>query len=110
MLPLHWACDHSADTAILYLLAWITKSKSLKPINSQRGDGKTPLHLAIIKAGETGNTGAIKELLICGANRDIKDSLGKKPKDYIDQIQITSVRDKLTEIFVRKYSSLKLVE
>jgi ankyrin repeat protein len=95
MIPLHWACDHSADTAILYQLAWITKSKNIKLLNSQRSDGKTPLHLAIIKAGETGNTGAIKELLICGADRDIKDLLGKKPYDYIGEIQIPAVKDKL---------------
>jgi ankyrin repeat protein len=66
--PLHWACFSGSDTAIYYLLAWGID------VNARDNIGNTALHLAVKSADNFPNTRAIKELLIKGADRNVKDN------------------------------------
>lgn len=77
--PLHWACYQGASEAIYYLLAW---SNSL---NKQDNKGKTPLHQAVEQIQKYHHWRPLKEMLIKGASREIKDKIGRKPVDMIDQ-------------------------
>lgn len=110
MTPLHWACDHGSDIAILYLLSWISKTKQHSVINAQRADGQTALHLALIKAGQTGTVAAIKELLKYGAQREIKDTTGRRPQDYIGEVVFTASREQLFKIFVSSHLDHRVLE
>ena len=56
-------------------------------MNAKDNLGSTPLHLAIKSADSFPNTRSIKELLIKGADRHIKDMNGKKPIDFCKDIQ-----------------------
>ena len=104
--PLHWACDNGSDVVIFYLLAWISKGKYIHLINIQQSNGRTPLHLAVIKAEDLITLGAIKELLIQGADRNAKDQTGRIPYDYIAEISQGEVRKELYHIFVSLLFSL----
>ena len=75
--PLHWACYRGADVAIYYLLAWT------KAINYQDKKGRTPLHHAVERIEKYPKLRPLKEMLIKGASRSIKDYDGNKPIDKI---------------------------
>lgn len=77
---LHWACFAGSDTAIYYLLAWGID------VNAFDNNSNTPLHIAIKSAESFPNTRSIKELLIKGADKDIKNIEGKKPIDLADEL------------------------
>jgi len=57
--------------------------------------GKTALHIAV----ENESTSNIKALLKNGAKRNIVDSEGKTPENYIDDINNKYVRQLLKETF-----------
>lgn len=76
--PLHWACHQGSGEAIYYLLAWT------KALNKQDNKGKTPIHQAVEQINKYHTLRPIKEMLIKGSSRDIKDIDGKKPVDLID--------------------------
>lgn len=65
--PLHWACFAASDTAIYYLQSWGCK------VNIQDNLGNSPLHIAVTNAENFYKTRAIKELLIKGAERELRD-------------------------------------
>jgi len=75
--PLHWACYRGADVAIYYLLAWT------KAINYQDKKGRTPLHHAVERIEKFPKLRPLKEMLIKGSSRSIKDCDGNKPIDKI---------------------------
>jgi len=92
--PLHWASFSGSDTAIYYLLAWKVE------VNIQDNMGFTPLHLAVRSAEHFPSTRAIKELLIRGADKQIRDAAGKKAADLAKEYQIGELREQLIKILV----------
>ena len=94
--PLHWACFAGSDTAIYYLLAWGFD------VNAQDNVGNTPLHLAIKSAEHFPNTRSIKELLIKGSSRTIKDKLGRTPADMLKEVGNPKLRQELSHLLVKK--------
>jgi ankyrin repeat protein len=75
--PLHWACFSASDTAVYYLQSWGCK------VNIQDKLGNTPLHIAVHNIENFVNMRAIKELLIKGADREIRDNNNRRPADLI---------------------------
>ena len=65
--PLHWAAFAGAELALSYIVAWECD------INAVDAKGLTPLHLAVKSSEDLRSTKAIKQLLIKGADRNIKD-------------------------------------
>lgn len=103
--PLHWACFAGSDTAIYYLLAWGVD------VNAKDNVGNTPLHLAVKSAEHFPNTRSIKELLIKGASRTIKDNLGRMPVDMVKEIGNPKLREELFNLLVKIiiYFTLKVI-
>jgi ankyrin repeat protein len=89
---LHWACFAGSDTAIYYLQSWGSQ------VNAKDNVGNTPLHLAIRSADHFPNTRSIKELLIKGASRDIKEKTGLRPIDLVDEVEDETKRTELKEL------------
>jgi len=87
--PLHWACFSGSDTAIYFLLAWAEN------VNSQDNMGYTPLHLAVRSAEHFPTTRSIKELLIKGADKNLRDIGGKRPVDLAVEYQQGILREEL---------------
>ena len=75
--PLHWAAFAGAELALSYIVAWDCD------INSIDAKGLTPLHLAVKSSEDLRSTKSIKQLLIKGADRNIRDFQGKKPIDLV---------------------------
>ena len=90
--PLHWACFAGSDTAIYYLQSWGSQ------VNVQDKAGNTPLHLAVRSADHFPNTRSLKELLIKGASRDIKENSGKKAIELVSEVEDEQKRKELTEL------------
>ena len=89
--PLHWACFSNSEVALIYILGWVKEDR----LGMQDVDGYTPLHLAV-KAAEQLNSGRpIRALLVRGADRDIKDKIGRKPIDLVNEIKTTKLRREL---------------
>jgi len=61
------------------------------------------LHLAIKSAEHFPNTRSIKELLIKGSDRNVKDNLGRKPIDVVRELNIMNgkLRNELENLMVR---------
>ena len=72
LTPLHWACFANSETAMVYLLAWYP----VQAINLKDKDGNTALHLAIKSADELGSGRPMRQLLINGADKSIKNNQG----------------------------------
>ena len=68
--PLHWACYHGSDEALYFLLAWT------KNVNSVDVNGQTPLHQAIEQIHRYAHYRPIKEMMIKGASRHMRDING----------------------------------
>lgn len=77
LTPLHWACLVNSEIAMIYLLAWYPE----KAINLQDKDGNTALHLTIKSAGELGSGRPMRQLLLNGADKTIKNDDKKTPVD-----------------------------
>ena len=75
--PLHHACYYGAEDGMYYLQPWT------KAINWQDNEGKTPLHVAVEQIQVNYKMRPIKDLLILGSDRQIKDNDGQTPKDVI---------------------------
>ena len=90
--PLHWAWFSKSEIAISYLLAWNVK------INEEDQRGLTPLHLAIKAVNDLNSTRPVRALLISGASRKKKDSIGRRPIDLIWEVQDEKLRKELKEI------------
>lgn len=78
-----------AETAVAYLLAWESE------VNSYDSNGLTPLHLAVKSSEEIKSTRSIRHLLIKGAQREVKDKLGRTP---LDMAYLYSNRELLLEV------------
>ena len=61
-------------------------------VNAQDNVGNTPLHLAVKSAEHFPSTRSIKELLIKGASRNIRDNFGRKPIDMSVEINDARLR------------------
>jgi ankyrin repeat protein len=79
--PLHWACYKGGEEAIYYLLAW------LKNVNIQDNKGKTALHISIENVTKFDKLRPIKEMLIKGASRELRDNNGNTAYDILDVIE-----------------------
>ena len=64
-----------------YILAWNPD------VDASDTEGLRPLHLAVRVSEDIRSTRSIKHLLIRGASRNVKDSTGKTPLDYAQQIK-----------------------
>ena len=62
-----------------YILGW--KSE----VNAQDNTGSTSLHIAVKFAESFGDLRSIKELLMKGADRHLKDNEGNQPIDFVDK-------------------------
>ena len=80
--PLHWACYAGAENAVSYLIA-----NDADP-NLQDLDGYSPLHLSIKSAESIKSSRIVKQLLFCGADRNLINHEGCKPIDYVKGITI----------------------
>ncbi|CDW88101.1 dhhc zinc finger domain containing protein [Stylonychia lemnae] len=100
--PLHWASFEGSDTAIYYLLAWNIE------INARDLNGNTPLHLAVRSAEKFQNTRSIKELLIKGADIDLKEKQQKSSSDLADTINNINLREEIKSILSKKSSNFLL--
>lgn len=83
--PLHWACYAGAENSVSYLIAY-----GANP-NLQDLDGYTPLHLAVKSAETIKSSRIVKQLLFSGADRNITNSEGCKPVDYIKSVSIPHI-------------------
>ncbi|CDW85828.1 dhhc zinc finger domain containing protein [Stylonychia lemnae] len=77
--PLHWAAFSGAELALSYIVAWNPD------INAVDSKGLTALHLAVKSSEDLRSTKAIKQLLIKGAEKNIKDIQGHRAIDLKDQ-------------------------
>jgi len=66
---------------VAYLLAWDAE------VNAEDASGLTPLHLAIKASEELKSTRSVRHLLIKGADRNMKDKMGRTPMDIAQEIQ-----------------------
>ena len=64
--PLHWAAFAGAELALSYIVAWGSD------VNATDAKGLTPLHLAVKASEDIRSTKAIKQLLVKGADKNIK--------------------------------------
>lgn len=93
---MHWACYTANDIAIYYLNSWSCN------VNLQDKNGYTPLHMVVFAsesfdedhADKAIRYRAVRELLIKGAERDIRDNLGKRAYDYACEMQDEDRRTK----------------
>ena len=69
--PLHWAAFAGAELALSYIVAWGAE------INALDSKGLTPLHLAVKSSEDLRSNKAIKQLLIKGADRNIRETIGQ---------------------------------
>ena len=76
--PLHLACEMGQDEAIYYLMAYTQK------LNHQDCNGSTPLHSAVSNFAYFNHIRPLKEMLIKGASRDIRDNQGRRPIEVVD--------------------------
>ena len=70
-----------------YLLSW----KGIE-INPQDRKGMTPLHLAVKAVPSLKRTTSVRFLLIAGAERSARDHEEKRPLDYCDYVDDSSLR------------------
>ena len=56
-------------------------------MNAVDMNGVTPLHLAIKASEELKSSRSVRHLLIKGAERNIKDKLGRNPIDVVKDIR-----------------------
>lgn len=70
---IHWACGFGNIDIVREIIA---HGAELNPLNS---NGGTPLHVA----AKSGFVSLVKELLLAGADIEIRDNLGKKAMEYI---------------------------
>lgn len=75
--PLHLASEEGCEDGMYYL------QPHTKAINWQDYQGKTPLHLAVYQVMYSNNLRPIKDLLILGSDRTIKNKWGKTPLECI---------------------------
>eukprot|EP00347_Sterkiella_histriomuscorum_P002633 403367392 len=101
---LHWACFGGSDTALYYLLAWNID------INAQEANGNTCLHQAIKRASHFPSTRSIKELLIKGADPNIKNFYNQRPIDLVQDIQNLQLREELYNILSRETKRFQLCQ
>jgi ankyrin repeat protein len=66
--PLHWASFAMATKSMYYLLGWKLD------INAQDNSGNTALHISIKSADNLMELRSIKELLMKGADRGLRDN------------------------------------
>lgn len=77
--PLHWASFSMASRSLYYLLGWQGVD-----VNAQDNKGNTALHIAIKSADNLRDLRCIKELLLKGANRELRDNQGLRPIDAVN--------------------------
>jgi ankyrin repeat protein len=65
-----------------YLLSW---EASQSYVNTQDDSGKTALHIAIKFSEKFTDLRPIKELLMKGADRKIRDKKGDRPIEYVEK-------------------------
>lgn len=83
--PLHWACYAGAENAVCYLIAY-----GANP-NLQDVDGYSPLHLAVKSAEVIKSSRIVKQLLFCGADRNMMNNEGFKAKDFCKNIVVAHI-------------------
>ena len=71
---MHTAVENHRTDAVRYLLSLGAE------INAENAQGKTPLHIAV----SVGNLRSTKDLLLRGANRNVKARDGKTAIEMID--------------------------
>lgn len=94
--PLHQACYHGAEDGMYYLQPWT------QAVNWQDEDGNTPLHLAVEQIVYNCKLRPIKDLLILGADRTVKNANGETPLDVIPKEANEETRDELVRILKKQ--------
>jgi uncharacterized protein len=84
--PLHWACAKGSEDILQYLIAFGSD------INAQDFMGITPLHLAVKISDENRSTRMFRILLIKGADRNIRDKLGRRPIDLVENCRMPKIK------------------
>jgi len=102
--PLHWAWYAGAENAVSYLLA-----NRANP-NVQDVDGYAPLHLAIKSSDTIKSSRVVKQLLFAGADRNLANSDGLKPIDWVKSLTINHIASEIkTALAEPKYCSFLLL-
>ncbi len=70
--------------------------------------GLTPLHLAIKSTDETVNLRIVRQLLIRGADRNIKDQFGRRPIDIAQMCKIPQIKREMMSYLVIFFFNLQL--
>lgn len=70
-------------------------------INAKDNAGNTPLHLAVKSADHFPSTRSIKELLIKGASRTLRDNKGRKPIDMVKDLNDSRLKNELYNLLSR---------
>lgn len=74
---LHWAAYLYKEVSLSFLIAWGAD------IHSLDSDQNTPLHLAVQSSCENDDTRCTKILLLKGADRNKRNSEGKRPIEVV---------------------------
>jgi Ankyrin repeats (3 copies) len=96
--PLHWCAFVGAELSTSYVLAWGGD------VNSMDNAGKTPLHLAVKNYQNEGSIKVIKQLLIKGADKKIRDLKGKIALDYLPQNESDNKMAKIRSVLEQEWS------
>ncbi len=85
---------YRGESSVAYLLAWESD------VNAIDANGSTPLHLAIKTAEDLKSSRSVRHLLIKGADRKIKDKLGRTPLDIVNEIRVVEMKEELASYMV----------
>ena len=86
--PIHWAIFSSSEVALLYLLGWVDH----RYLNMQDVEGFTPLHIAVNTSEKLKSGRPLRALLMRGADKTIKDKLGRTPLDLAMKLEDQKVK------------------
>ena len=70
-------------------------------VNAIDSNGLSPLHLAIKASEDLKSSRSVRHLLIKGADRKIKDNLGRTPMDIVKEIKSLELSKELKSFLVR---------
>ena len=90
--PLHFACSNGSEVAAEWLIGF---GHEINPLNQKK---ETPLHLLLKIPEKQISTSFVRELILKGASRDLKDEDGNKPFDLSQKLEDYTLRRELSKM------------